>query len=62
MPTLEQTEALVERLEDVLRHLAYANYEPPGSCCECLQDVDTKGYLPSCPIHLALISIEEWRE
>lgn len=62
MPTQEETEALVERLEDVLRHLAYENNEPPGSCCACLQDVDKRGHLPSCSIHLALIEIEEWRE
>ena len=37
MPTQEETEALVERLEDVLRRLAYGNYDPSGSCCSCLQ-------------------------
>jgi tRNA C32,U32 (ribose-2'-O)-methylase TrmJ len=62
MTTQEATEALVEHLEDVLRHLAYENPVPPGSCCACLQDVDTRGHLPSCAIHLALIAIEDWRE
>ena len=62
MPPQEQTELLVERLEDVLTHLSYENHDPPGSCCACLQDVDTRGHLPSCPIHIALIAIEEWRE
>jgi hypothetical protein len=62
MPTQEQTEALVERLEIVLRRLAYGNFDPPGSCCACLQDVDTHGHFPSCPIHLALIEIVERRE
>ncbi len=32
MPTQEQTEALVDRLEDVLQHLAYENRVPLGSC------------------------------
>ena len=62
MPTQEETEDLVEHLEVVLRRLACGNYDPPGSCCACLQDVDTRGHLPSCAIHLALIAIEEWRE
>jgi hypothetical protein len=62
MPTLEETEALVDRLEDVLRRLAYGNHALPGSCCACLQDMETRGHLPSCPVHLALIAIEEWRE
>jgi len=31
MPTQEQTEELVDRLEDVLQHLAYENHVPPGS-------------------------------
>jgi hypothetical protein len=53
--------ALVGDLEDVLRHLAYENFEPLGSCCACLQDVDTQGHLPSCIIPKALIAIEEWR-
>jgi hypothetical protein len=61
-PTQVQTELLVERLEDVLTHLSYENYEPPGSCCACLQDMEIQGHLPSCVIHLALIEIEEWRE
>jgi len=56
-----EKETLVEHLEDVLRHLAYENHVPPGSC-SCLQDVDTRGHLPSCAIHLPLIEIEEWRE
>jgi len=63
MSTQEATEALVGHLEDVLRHLAYENNEPPGPCCACLQDVDTRGTSPpSCAIHLALIEIEKWRE
>lgn len=62
MPTQEETEALVDHLQDVLKRLTYTNHEPPGSCCACLQDVDTRGHLPSCAIHLALIAIEEWRE
>jgi hypothetical protein len=62
MRTQEETEALVEHLEIVLRRLACGNYDPPGSCCACLQDVDPRGHLPSCPIHLALIAIGEWRE
>lgn len=62
MPTPQETEALVERLEEVLQHLAYRNYEPPGSCCACLQDVEIRGHLPSCIISMALIEIEEWRE
>lgn len=61
MRTQEETEALVEHLEIVLRRLACGNLEPPGSCCACLQDVDTRGHLPSCDIHMALIAIEEWR-
>jgi len=62
MPTQEETELLVEHLEQTLRLLAHRNYEPSGSCCACLQDVDKRGHLPSCSIHLALIAIEEWRE
>lgn len=62
MKTQEETVALVDRLEDVLQHLAYENHVPPGSCCACLQDVDTRGHLPSCTISMALIAIEEWRE
>jgi hypothetical protein len=62
MPTLQQTEKLVDRLEDVLRRLAYENHEPPGSCCACLQDADTRGHLPSCIISQALIKIEECKE
>jgi tRNA C32,U32 (ribose-2'-O)-methylase TrmJ len=62
MHTQEQTEVLVDRLEDVLRALAYGNRALPGACCACLQDVDTRGHLSSCDIHLALIAIEEWRE
>jgi hypothetical protein len=62
MPTQKATEALVDRLEDVLRGLAYGNHTLPGSCCACLQRMETHGHLPSCPIHLALIAIEEWRE
>jgi tRNA C32,U32 (ribose-2'-O)-methylase TrmJ len=62
MPTREQTELLVEHLEDVLRRLTYENYHPPGSCCACLQDVDTRGHLPSCIISQALIEIGEWQE
>jgi tRNA C32,U32 (ribose-2'-O)-methylase TrmJ len=62
MPTQEQAQLLVEHLESVLKHLAYENYKPSGSCCACLQDVDTYGHLPSCIIHRALIEIEEWRE
>ena len=46
----------------VLRRLAYANHALPGSCCACLQNMETRGHLPSCPIHLALIAIETWRE
>jgi hypothetical protein len=65
VPTQEKAEGLVEHLEEhlegVLRHLAYENNEPPGSCCACLQDVDTRGHLPSCIISQALIEIEEWR-
>ncbi len=62
MPTQEQTERLMDRLEDVLRRLAYENHEPPGSCCACLQDVDVRGHLPSCIISQALIEKEDWRE
>ncbi len=62
MRTQKETETLVEHIEDVLRRLACGNNEPPGSCCACLQDVDTRGHLPSCAIHLALIAIEEWWE
>jgi hypothetical protein len=62
MRTQEQTELLVEHLEDVLRRLTYENHEPPGSCCACLQVVDTWGHLPSCIISEALTEIEEWRE
>ena len=62
MPTQEETEALVDRLEDILQHLAYENHVPQGSCCACLQDVDTRGHLPHCIISMALIAIEEWRE
>ena len=62
MPTQERTEALMDRLEDVLRDLAYGNHALPGSCCACLQHMETRGHLPSCPIHLALIAIEEWQE
>ena len=62
MHTQEQAEALVDRLEDVIRGLSYGNHALPGSCCACLQDMETRGHLPSCPIHLALIAIETWRE
>lgn len=62
MPTQEETEALVKYLEDVLRGLAHGNHEPPGSCCACLQGVETRGHLPSCAIRQALIEIEVWRE
>ncbi len=51
----------MEHLEDVLQHLAYENNVQPGSCCACLQDVDTQGH-PPCIISMALIAIEEWRE
>jgi|GEM_PF-4532170 hypothetical protein len=53
---------MIKHLEDVLRHLASGNQVPPGSCCACLQYVDTRRHLPNCIIHLALIEIEEWRE
>jgi hypothetical protein len=62
MPTQGETEALVKNLEDVLRGLTHGNHEQPGLCCACLQDVDTRGHLPSCSIRQALIEIEAWRE
>jgi hypothetical protein len=62
MRTQEETEELVEHLEVVLRRLACGNFDPPGSCCACLQGVDTRGHLPHCIISMALIAIEEWRE
>jgi hypothetical protein len=36
MRTQEETEALVEHLEVVLRRLAYGSYDPPAACCACL--------------------------
>ena len=62
MRTQQETEALIDHLEEVLVRLSYENYQPPHSCCGCLQDVDTHGHLPSCIISQALIEIEEWRE
>jgi hypothetical protein len=62
MRTQEETEALVEHLEDVLQHLAYENNVPSGSCSARLEDVDNRGHLPHCITSMALIAIEEWRE
>jgi len=57
-----ETQKLLDQLEAVLVRLSYENFEPPGSCCHCLQDVDKRGHLPNCIISQALIAIEEWRE
>jgi tRNA C32,U32 (ribose-2'-O)-methylase TrmJ len=61
MSTQKQTILLVEHLEKVLQRLAYENHQPHGSCCACLQDVETRGHLPSCIISQALARIKEWR-
>jgi hypothetical protein len=53
--------APVEHLEAVLKHPERENYNPPGSYCGCLQDVDIQGHLPRCIIHQASTEIEEWR-
>ena len=62
MRTKPETEELLEHLEEVLVRLSRENYQPQGSCCACLQDVEKTGHLPSCIISQALIRIEEWRE
>jgi hypothetical protein len=43
MHTQKRAEALADRLEDVFRRLAYGNHALPGSCCACLQDMETRG-------------------
>jgi hypothetical protein len=62
MHTEQETEALLEYLENLLFVLSRANYTPRGSCCACLQDVEAMGHLPSCIISQALVKVEEWRE
>jgi len=62
MPILRNTVSLVLRLEATLQRLETENFEPPGSCCACLQDVVTTGHLPSCPIALDLQAIREWKQ
>jgi hypothetical protein len=53
--------SLVLRLEGTLKQLETVNFEPPGSCCACLQDVSKTGHLPSCAIALDLLAIHEWK-
>ena len=61
MRTQVEAEVLVEHLEAVLIRLSYEGFSPPGACCHCLQDVDTRGHLPGCIIS-QVVEIEEWRE
>lgn len=61
MPIWNETLSLVLRLESTLQHLETANFEPPGSCCDCLQDVPTSGHLPSCAIAQDLKAISDWK-
>jgi len=61
MTTQDETAALVNRLEAVLKRLEVGNGEFPGACCGCLQDVPIPGHLPSCCIDKALQEIVEWK-
>ena len=61
MPIWDEAISLVLRLETTLKHLEVENFEPPGSCCSCLQDVPTKGHLPNCSIAQDLLVIRDWK-
>jgi len=58
----DETKALVDYLEMVLKRLEVENNQPFGSCCSCLQDTITRNHLPSCYLARALKMIEAWRE
>jgi len=60
-PIWNEAISLVLRLETTLKHLEAESFEPPGSCCSCLQDVPTKGHLPACAIGRDLQVIREWK-
>jgi len=61
MHSWNETAALLIQLESALRRLEKQNYNPPGSCCACLQDVEGAGHLPSCYLAKALEGIENWK-
>ena len=61
MPIGEEAISLVLQLETTLKHLEVENFEPPGSCCSCHQDVPARGHLPTCAIARDLHAIGEWR-
>jgi hypothetical protein len=60
-PIWNEAIALVLQLETTLKHLEFENFDPPGSCCSCLQDVPTKGHLPTCDIAQDLEAIRAWK-
>jgi hypothetical protein len=61
MHSWNETAALLIQLESALNRLEKQNYNPPGSCCACLQDVDAEGHLPSCYLAEAIEGIAEWK-
>jgi len=61
MTSLDETAALVTRLEAVLMRLEIGNTEFPGACAACLQDVAAAGHLPSCILAGALDEVRAWR-
>jgi len=60
MTSLDETAALVTRLETVLKRLETGNTEFPGACASCLQDVTVAGHLPSCYLAGALGEVRAW--
>jgi hypothetical protein len=61
MPKWQETIALLVRLEATLRHMETENFDPPGTCCGCLQDVATTGHLARCPVARDLQAILDWK-
>ena len=62
MPKLPLTISLVLRLEATLQRLGTQNFEPPGSCCGCLQNLSVVEHLPNWPIALDLQAIKMWKQ
>jgi hypothetical protein len=62
MLDVDETTALMNRLETAFRRLETEGFYPfDGACCACLQDVPKRGHHPTCYLGQALKEIEEWK-